>query len=116
MKRVFLGLLMLALTNTPLAFAKEDKAKQVLFRVIAAKCAVEQGMLHPEGGANFFAYPNALAIKRGETTIEEINQITNEMSFQILVEDKIRALGGCREAAHSAKPLVLRYIKWLDRN
>ena len=70
MKSVLFGLLILALTNTPLAVSNEDKVKQVLFRMVAAKCAVEQGMLLPKGGANFFAYQNALAIKRSEITIE----------------------------------------------
>ena len=54
MKRFFLVLLILTLTNTSLAVAGSSKAEKIAFLWIAAECVVKEDLLLPEEGVIFW--------------------------------------------------------------
>ena len=120
MKQVFLGLLMLTLVNTPLANAQRErgKADQLAVTWLFVECAVEEGFLLPERSRGFYAYLIGLDIKKGKFTLQEVKQITNEVSFQGLKNLYLEELGGCRNntLSESSKKLAHKFLRWHDKN
>ena len=118
MKRVFLGMLMLTLVNIPLATAEGSKAEKVAIKWIFAECAVEEGFLLPERGEDFYLWMIGKEIKRGESTLKEIMQISNEASFKDLKKSLLKTIGGCSSdlVSESSKRLAHKFLRWLDKN
>ena len=102
----------------PLATAEGSKAEKVAIKWIFAECAVEEGFLLPERSRGFYAYLIGLDIKKGKFTLQEVKQITNEVSFQGLKNLYLEELGGCRNntLSESSKKLAHKFLRWHDKN
>ena len=112
MKRVLIGLTLLATIQTPEVLGLElDGADAVLTNLGMSRCARERGWLTKQGEKEFASQLLATGQSLGQLTIADFEEVMKLQDLSRQINKAIADAGGCAAISDAILPAVMKFLE-----